>query len=131
MFSLLATPCSENSTLFFLLWGLSAGKTVIFTSCRSCRCWWASLPGLPARSLFREKVAIGTFLQNWVLKGSLLWVKSPYFTISYENNAFFLRKSFQFLLLLDLLLHVLKPEAQKRDWALNINKEFSKVYPLH
>ena len=28
--------------------------------------------GLPARSLFREKVAIGTFLQNWVLKGSLL-----------------------------------------------------------
>ena len=53
--------------------------------------------GLPARSLFREKVAIGTFLQNWVLKGSLLWVKSPYFTISYENNAYFLGKSFQFL----------------------------------
>merc|ERR1711911_345428 len=69
-------------------------------------------PGLPARSLFREKVAIGTFLQNWVLKGSLLWVKSPYFTISYENNAYFLGKSFQFLLLLYLLLSILKPEAQ-------------------
>ena len=36
--------------------------------------------GLPARSLFREKVAIGTFLQNQVLKGSLICVKSPYFT---------------------------------------------------
>ena len=72
-----------------------------------------SKAGLPARSLFRERVAIGTFLQNWVLKGSLLWVKSPYFTISYENNAYFLGKSFQFLLLLDLLLHALKQEAQK------------------
>ena len=71
--------------------------------------------GLPAGSLFREKVAIGTFLQNWVLKGSLLWVKSPYFTTSYKNNAYFLGKSFQFLLLLDLLLHILKPEDQKRD----------------
>ena len=43
--------------------------------------------GLPAGSLFREKVAIGTFLQNWVLKGSLLCVKGPYFTNLYENNA--------------------------------------------
>ena len=38
------------------------------------------IPGLPLRSLFREKVAIGTFLQNQVLKGSLICVKSPYFT---------------------------------------------------
>ena len=44
--------------------------------------------GLPLRSLFREKVAIGTFLQNWVLKGSLICVKSPYFINFYENNAY-------------------------------------------
>ena len=31
----------------FPLWGLSAGETVIFTSCISCRCWWASLPVSP------------------------------------------------------------------------------------
>ena len=82
--------------------------------------------GLPARSLFREKVAIGTFLQNWVLKGSLLWVKSPYFTISYENNAYFLGKSFQFLLLSDLLLHILKPEAQKETELLISTRNSSK-----
>ena len=49
--------------------------------------------GLPPRSLFREKVAIGTFLPIWVLKGSLKHVKSPYFTNFYENNAYFPRKS--------------------------------------
>ena len=53
------------------------------------------------------------------------------FTIFYEYNGHFLGKSFQFLLLLDLLLHILKAESPKRDRALNINKEFSKVYPLH
>ena len=45
------------------------------------------ITGLPPGSLFREKVAIGTFLQIWVLKGSLICVKGPYFTNFYETNA--------------------------------------------
>ena len=45
--------------------------------------------GLPPRSLFREKVAIGTFLQNQVLKGSLICVKSPYFRNSHWNHDTF------------------------------------------
>ena len=57
--------------------------------------------GLPLGSLFREKVAIGTFLQIWVLKGSLLCVKGPYFTIFNENNEYLpgkiVKKTFKFL----------------------------------
>ena len=49
--------------------------------------------GLPPGSLFREKGAIGTFLQIEVLKGSLFCAKGPYFDIFYENNAKFHRKN--------------------------------------
>ena len=58
-------------------------------------------------------------LQNWVLK-------SPYFTISY-----FFENVFNFCYFRICCLVFSNKRPKKRDKALNNNKEFSKIYPLH
>ena len=75
----------------FPLWGLSAGKTVIFTSWRSCRCWWASLPVSPCHPPVSPLNSQVSGLRPPSLRPQYCWVlptwRSPGLNIIFKHSV--------------------------------------------